>query len=175
MSAPNNFKDQTQFGVSVINTFPQPTRPVNSYYLEPEQTQLPQTSYPVGADINMGMEFQACRPEERFPEQVPGDYYCAEEKTTETGAAKKEKFEELVKAAVESYEKLPENIRNQITLDKYKTKPSLVSKGLKVDSGSSRGIGGSAIGDSAEKLERFKIKTIKLGGVVNEEDESSSS
>ncbi|KAJ9181434.1 hypothetical protein P3X46_009566 [Hevea brasiliensis] len=140
MSAP---KDQTQSGVAVINTFPQPTRPVNSYYLEVAQAQPPQTSYPVTAD------------------------------NTENGVEEKEKFEELVRAVVESYEKLPANIRNQITLDKFRRNPSLVSKDLKVDSSSSRSIEGS-VGDSPDKLERFKIKTIKLGGVVNGENKSSS-
>ncbi|KAF2289750.1 hypothetical protein GH714_038469 [Hevea brasiliensis] len=107
------------------------------------QAQTPQTSYPVTAD------------------------------NTENGVEEKEKFEELARTVVESYEKLPANIRNQITLDKFRRNPSLVSKDLKVDSSSSRSIEGS-VGDSPDKLERFKIKTIKLGGVVNGENKSSS-
>lgn len=157
-------KDSHQFPKPVMTNFPQPTRPLNNYYLEPSQ--LPQTSHPINEEDNL--RFQSCTPEERFPSNVPDS--CGPTTTTVMDDGEKETMEELLRAILELYAKLPPRIRSQVKLDRFNI-PSNILKDLKVESTATRGVEGS-MEELSRKLERFKIRTVQLGGIVKEEDKS---
>ncbi|KAJ6288313.1 hypothetical protein OIU76_024325 [Salix suchowensis] len=138
--------------------FPQPTRPVNSFYQESSQ---PQNSTTVISD-NMGR--QAYGPKERS-----ADHHAP---ATTMGDGEKETREEQWGAILELYEKLPQSIKTQVNLDKFDV-PRNVLRDLKVDSSSQRSAEGSTIEKLSRKLERFKIRTVQGGGVVRGEEDRS--
>ncbi|KAK2635864.1 hypothetical protein Ddye_030656 [Dipteronia dyeriana] len=80
-----------------------------------------------------------------------------------------EKEEELHKLIKELYEKLPKSKRNQVNLDKLNVADEKL-RGVEVDKTTMRGVNGP-VDELQQKLERFKIKTVQLGGVVKQEDD----
>ncbi|KAB5547533.1 hypothetical protein DKX38_010939 [Salix brachista] len=156
LSGPSQYLPTTPYKMIA---FPQPTRPVNSFYQESSQ---PQNSTTVISD-NMGR--QAYGPKERSAEQhAPA---------TTMGDGEKETREEHWGAILELYDKLPQSIKTQVNLDKFDV-PRNVLRDLKVDSSSQRSAEeGSTIEKLSRKLERFKIRTVQGGGVVREEEDRS--
>ncbi|KAJ8899622.1 hypothetical protein K2173_018596 [Erythroxylum novogranatense] len=99
--------------------------------------------------------------------------YSIEERFSQpTATDTEETIEELLSAILELYEKLPKNVRSQVNLEEFHI-PSDKLKDLKLADSTSRGVEGP-LGDLSHKLERFKIRTIQLGGVANEEDDKPS-
>ncbi|KAJ8753988.1 hypothetical protein K2173_001886 [Erythroxylum novogranatense] len=150
--------DLTRFSETAATSFPQPVRPVNSYYVEPAVS--PPIAYPYNPEQTA--LFQSLRPEQRFSGAVSDTYSQADADAMNT--QEKETTEELLRAILELYEKLPESVRSEVNLEKFHV-PSNITK----DSTTHRGVEGP-LEDLSQKLERFKIRTIQLGGVVKEED-----
>ncbi|TXG58331.1 hypothetical protein EZV62_016160 [Acer yangbiense] len=144
--------------------FPQPTRPINSYDLEslhfseePSQSQ----AQPIDMD-----NCESCLPAETRHDPIQSHHNS---QTSMEGGGGGEKAEELLKLIKELYEKLPESIRNHVNLDKLNGADEKL-KGVEVDKTTMRGVNGP-MDELQQKLERFKIKTVQLGGVVKQEDD----
>nr|BAG15870.1 hypothetical protein [Bruguiera gymnorhiza] len=156
-----------QFFETATTTFPQPTRPINSYSLEPQE--LPETSYAVNPE---NMNFQSWNREETSLGQP--EIYSQPKATAVSGGTKEiiEELEELLRHILELYAKLPPSARRLVNLEKFHVPRDLLQD-LNMDSVStSRGVQGAGdLEELSHKLERFKIKTIQLGGGVVKEDD----
>jgi hypothetical protein len=160
--------------------FPQPTRPIGSYDMSsvpstiaPQKNvhdnhhgsqplQLPQPSKPTIID-NMSDEYRA--PGELQP--APPTATTEEEEEEEEEEKRSHAVDELCRAILEIYDRLPVGIQSQLSLDEMKAITGM-RNGLKVDSATRGGSRGS-VEELKHKLERFKVRTIQLAGVVKEE------
>ncbi|KAE8098487.1 hypothetical protein FH972_016545 [Carpinus fangiana] len=172
MSSEPRTHDQNNSG---LVQFPQPTRPIGSYDMSsvpstiaPQKNvhdnhrgsqplQLPHPSKPTIID-NMSDEYRA--PGELQP--APPTAATEEEEEERSHAV-----DELCRAILEIYDRLPVGIQSQLSLDEMKAITGM-RNGLKVDSATRGGSRGS-VEELKHKLERFKIRTIQLAGVVKEE------
>lgn len=140
----------SQFQNSEMIQFPQPTRPINSYNFETPQRppELVNTSY---------VNFESSQDNFEAP-------------TTAGPEEEKETLDEILKLVSEWYEKLPASMRSKLNL-RMLNGPSNKPKGFKVNSSTStRGVDG-LLEEMTPKLERFKIRTVQQGGVVQEDDQ----
>ncbi|PON36357.1 hypothetical protein PanWU01x14_329170 [Parasponia andersonii] len=154
------------------NQFPQPIRPINSYDMN--CLICPQPTNGVDPIINENND-SISEWQEKLPQQYPND--LAQAKTTTTMVLEEEAGEEALEKLIrsmflEAYEKLPERIRHQFNMEGLIRQIS-AQKGSKVDiTCSSRGLEGfDQMEDFAQKLERFKIRTLDPnGGTIVKED-----
>ncbi|GLT94657.1 hypothetical protein SLE2022_123860 [Rubroshorea leprosula] len=152
-----------------MNQFPQPTRPINSYNF-----------VPVNMDCNLDST------EEMFQFQSL-DTSIPQSTARATEEEEKQAIEDLLRIVSEWHEKLPESIKGTINLEELNTATRGVKGGVQeivhnferfremtASWNSSRGLDGPEEGpeeELIEGLERFKIRTVNLGGVVKEEEE----
>lgn len=152
-----------QFLNSKTMQFPQHTRPINSYDLEALHfSEEPSQSQPIDHMDNC----ESCLPAETRHDPIQSHHNS---QTSMEGEGGGEKAEELHKLIIQLYEKLPECIRNQVNLDKLNGADEKL-KGVEVDKTTMRGVN-RPMDELQQKLERFKIKTVQLGGVVKQEDD----
>ncbi|KAG5241114.1 hypothetical protein IMY05_007G0011600 [Salix suchowensis] len=102
------------------------------------------------------------------PEEISADQHAP---ATTMGDGEKETREEHWGVILELYEKLPQSIKTQVSLDRFDVRRN-VPRDLKVDSSSQRSAEGSTIEKLSRKLERFKIRTVQGEGCKGEEDRS---
>ncbi|GAV74014.1 hypothetical protein CFOL_v3_17497 [Cephalotus follicularis] len=171
-----------QFRDSNSVQFPQPARPINSmspkYWMSqnrvtyrfedlgPVQSPRPSTPYSTFNNVS-------------YPYYVPDDTYSRESFYRDnvpvtprlTGKKESEVVDEIIRGISELNKKLPTRLGGQVKLDDLNINvTSTIQRGLNVSSTSPLGLQ-RPVDKLPNKLERFKIRTINLGGVVKEEEE----
>ena len=171
MSSEPRTHDQNNSG---LIQFPQPTRPIGSY----DMSSVPSTIAPqkIPHDNHHGSQPlqspQASKPtilhnmsdEYRAPRELQPAPPTASTEEEEEGS---HAVDELCRSILEIYDRLPVGIQSQLSLDEMKAITGM-RNGLKVNSATRGGSRGS-VEELKHKLERFKVRTIQLAGVVKEE------
>ncbi|KAF5750480.1 hypothetical protein HS088_TW03G00817 [Tripterygium wilfordii] len=151
-----------------MTQFPQPTRPINSYCLETQNYISRPSILPLHTNA---MVFEPSVPEESLSYQF--SYECTTPTTTAATTEEKkednETFEEILRAISMLYEKLPASIRAKLKMEILNLPNKKRIRGSKFEQTSMRDLGGP-LEELSIKLERFKVKTMEVGGVVKEED-----
>ncbi|KAK7244956.1 hypothetical protein RIF29_39785 [Crotalaria pallida] len=138
----------------VVNQFPQPIRPPNSYDIS--FINIPSTSYPQNLHNSKASNVPL------FEEE--------EEQEEEEGKGVHTHHSKLVKHIMDKCEKLlPENIRDQINLEEMMQGKEGNREVKSRSNTSSRGLQKQVEEGSSEKLERFKIRTVVAEEVPKED------
>lgn len=153
----------------VVNQFPQPARPPNSYDIGFE---IPSTSYPQNPRISKPSYVPQREEVVGHPHQSIDHSYMHVVPPTmakeEGGEKKVALVDKLVNRILDKYEKLPATIRDQINLEEMLAKER--HREVNSQSTTSRGLEQPVEGGPPEKLERFKIRTVVAEEVVKEDE-----